>query len=106
MAHPDLELVTADRVTSPGTYRGTEAINKFFRDLFQPFDEVQTEPQEFHEFGNRIVVFVRVRSRPKGSTAVVDNRIAHVWTFAGGDVVRLQIFPNRDEAIEVASQLC
>jgi uncharacterized protein len=102
-AHPDLELITADRVTNPGTYRGPDEIRQFFEDLFAPFDEVLTEPEEFHERGDQIVVFVRVRSRPRGSTAVVDNRIAHVWTVADGTMTRLQVFANRDEALVAAA---
>ena len=103
MAHPDFELVTADRVTNPGTYRGPEEVKRFFDDLFAPFEEVLTEPEEFHDRGDQIVVFVRTRSRPKGSTAIVDNRIAHLWTVADGEVVRLQVFPSRDEALEATA---
>jgi uncharacterized protein len=99
-AHPDMELVPTDRVTNPGTYRGREQVRAFFEDLFAPFEEVITDPEEFHDYGHQIVVFVRVRSRPRGSTAVVDNRIAHLWTFRDGAPARMQIFPERSEALD------
>jgi ketosteroid isomerase-like protein len=102
MSHPDIELKTADRVTNPGTYRGPQAIRRFFEDLFEPFEEVWVEPEEFFDRGDRIVAFVLVRSRPKGSTAVVENRIGHLWTVRRGKVVRLEIFPEREKALEAA----
>ena len=101
-AHPDLEFKTADRVTNPGTYRGLEEIKRFFEDLFEPFEEVVAEPQEFFERGDLIVVFVLVRSRPRGSSAVVENRIGHLWTMRDGKVVRFEIFPERERALEAA----
>jgi len=98
--HPDLELKTADRVTNPGTYRGYDEVKRFFDDLFEPFEEVVAEPQEFFERGDQIAVFVLVRSRPRGSSAVVENRIGHVWTIRDGKVARFQIFPEREKALE------
>jgi ketosteroid isomerase-like protein len=99
-ASPDFALRTADRVTNPGTYRGPEEARRFFEDLFEPFEEVVTEPQEFFERGDRILVLVLVRSRPRGSSAVVENRIAHLWTMRDGKAVRFQIFPERARALE------
>jgi ketosteroid isomerase-like protein len=99
-APPDFELTTADRVTNPGTYRSPEAVRQFFEDLFAPFEETSAVPEEFFERGDRIAVFVRVRSRPKGSTAVVENRVGHVWTIRDGQAVRMEIFPEREMALE------
>lgn len=98
-AAPDFELTTADRVTSPGTYRGVEGTRRFFEDLFAPFEEVLVEPEEFHENGDQILAVVRVRSRPRGSSAFVENRIGHLWTMRDGMVTGLEIFPERDRAL-------
>lgn len=101
-AHPDFELKTADRVTNPGTYRGLNEVRRFFEDLFDPFEEVVAEPQEFFERGDRIVVLVLVRLRPRGSSAVIENRIGHLWTMRDGKAVRFEIFPEREKALEAA----
>ena len=98
-AHPDFEFIPADRALNQGTQRGAKSIRAFFADLFAPFEEVRSDPEEIHERGERVVVFVRVRSRPRGSSAIVDNRIAHVWTMQDGVPVSLQIFPNRADAL-------
>jgi ketosteroid isomerase-like protein len=101
-AHPEFELKTADRVVNPGTYRGREVVRRFFEDLFEPFEELFVEPEEFFERGDRIAVFVVTRLRPAGSTAVIENRIGHLWTMREGLASRLEVFPRREDALEAA----
>jgi ketosteroid isomerase-like protein len=99
-ADPDFELQTAARVTSPGTYRGIAAVRRFFDDLFEPFEQVTATPQKFFEEGDRIAVLLNVTLRPHGSTATIENRIGHLWTFRDGKAVRLEIFPEREKVLE------
>jgi uncharacterized protein len=101
-AHPEFELRTADRVVNPGTYRGREVARRFFEDLFDPFEEVIVEPEEFFERGDQIAVFVVARMRPAGSSAVIENRIGHLWTMREGKASRLELFPKREDALEAA----
>jgi ketosteroid isomerase-like protein len=101
-ADPEFELQTADRVVSPGTYRGVDAVRRFFEDLFAPFEEVIVEPEEFFVRGDQIVAFVVTRLRPTGSSAVVENRIGHLWTMRDGKATRLQVFPRREDALRAA----
>jgi ketosteroid isomerase-like protein len=100
LAHPEFELRTADRVVNPGTYRGPENVRRFFEDMFEPFEEVVVEPEEFFDRGDQIVAFVLIRLRPTGSNAVVENRIGHLWTMREGKAARVQVFPRREEALE------
>ena len=102
LAHPDFEFEAADRAVSPGTYRGAEATRQFFEDLFEPFEEVVIEPEEFFERGDQIVVFLLARFRPVGSSAFVENRIGHLWTIREGKFARLAVFPRREDALEAA----
>ena len=99
-AHPELELQTADRVVNPGIYRGRDAVRQFFEDLFEPFEEVVVEPEEFFERGDQIAVFVVTRLRPAGSSAVIENRVGHLWTMREGKASRLEVFPKREHAVE------
>jgi ketosteroid isomerase-like protein len=98
-AHPDMELKTADRITNPGIYQGREVIARFFEDLFEPFEQVTAEPEKFFMSGDQIAVFLVVRSRPRGSSAEIVNRIGHLWTFRDDKVARFQIFPAREEML-------
>ena len=47
-----------------------------------------------------IVVFLGVRSRPRGSSVAMEIRVAHVWTMRDGKAARCELFPVREEALE------
>ena len=98
-AAPDFEVQPSDRFVRPKPFRGVAEARQFFRELFEPFEEVTAEPERFIGRGERIVVFLVVRARPRGSRAVVENEIAHLWTMRDGKAARLQIFPEREKAL-------
>ena len=100
--HPDFELKTADRVPGAGTYRGAAAATKFFEDLVEPFEEVGYEPQQLFERGDQIVVFLIVRFKPRGSSALVENNVGALWTIRDGKPVRCEMYPQREQALEAA----
>src|SRR6266545_2705094 len=100
--HPDAEWETDPRVPNAGIYRGREEIQRFFEDQAAPFEESAIEPEEFFAQGDHVVAFVRVRRRPKGSTAEVEYRIGTLWTVRNGEIVRGQGFAERQKALEAA----
>jgi ketosteroid isomerase-like protein len=99
-ADPNLEMKTADRMTRPGTFRGPQEIRRFFEDLLEPFEDVVAETEKFFERDNHVLVFVILHSRPRGSSATMEIRIAHLWTMRDGKIVRCELFPVREEALE------
>ena len=98
--HPDFEYRIADRDPRTGTYRGREEVRRALEDELEAFEEVVPEPEQFFQRGDQIVVFVRVRSRPRGSSATVEIRVAHLWTMRDGKAARFELFPVREEALE------
>jgi ketosteroid isomerase-like protein len=102
IAQGDFELETPSGGLDLGTVRGAEAARRAFRDFFSPFDTVSVEPEAFFEGNDQTVVFFLQRAKPAGSTAVVERRAAHLWTMSGGKATKLQIFPQREKALEAA----
>jgi ketosteroid isomerase-like protein len=100
LAHSDFEWKTDNRLPNAGTYRGREEIARFLADQRQPFDEVVQVPEEFFEKGNQVVVFVRMGSRPKGSSSFTESHIAHVWTFRDGKAARAEAYAEREKALD------
>lgn len=76
------------------------AVRQFFEDLLEAFEEVVVQPEKFFDSGERIVAFVTLRSRPSSSSAVMEIRIGHIWTMRDGKAVQLEIFPEREKALE------
>jgi ketosteroid isomerase-like protein len=101
-AHPDFELKTPDQAPFAGTYYGPDAARQAFEDFFAPFEEVVITPEEFFERGEQVVVFFLQRSRPRGSSRVVEVRAGHLWTMRDHRPARCEIFPQREKALEAA----
>jgi ketosteroid isomerase-like protein len=103
-APPDFELKTPDRAVGrlSGVFRGPEKARRVFEEFFGPFEDVTIEPEAFFEGDGQVVVFFLQRSRPKGSSASVEARAAHLWTMRDGTATRLEIFPQRTEALKAA----
>jgi ketosteroid isomerase-like protein len=82
------------------TFRGHDEVRSFFEDRIQPFDELTLEPEQFFDRGEKIAVFLRFRARPRDSSATIENRVGHLWTIGAGKLVRCQLFPEREQALE------
>jgi ketosteroid isomerase-like protein len=101
-APPDFELKTPDRNPIAGTYRGAEEVRRYFEELWAAFEEVVTQPEEFFDLGDRILVFLLMRLRPTDSNATLEMRIGHLWTMRDGKTTRCEVFIEREEAFEAA----
>jgi ketosteroid isomerase-like protein len=100
-AHPGFELTTQRGVTA-GTSRGRKQVQEFAEDYVETFGKMIWDPEEFFDGGDQIVVFVKIRSRPKGGNVDMEVRVGNVWTIRDGTILSLQTFPVREEALEAA----
>ena len=99
-ADRDFELKTPGGGLDAGMVRGVKRARRAFEDFFRPYEEVSVEPETFFEGNGQIVVFFLQRARPVGSTALVERRAAHLWTMCDGKATRIEIFPQREKALE------
>jgi ketosteroid isomerase-like protein len=99
---PDFELHQASSIVdTAGVFQGARGIRDVMRELEESFEELSFEPEEFIEAPNgEVVVLVRVRGRGRGSGVVIDNRIAHVWTFRDDKATRNVVYEEQAEALE------
>jgi ketosteroid isomerase-like protein len=100
-AHSEFELIT-QRGPTAGTYRGTSVARQQVEEIFGPFESFAMEPEEFFESQDLVVSFVKVTSRPKGSSADIEVQNGHLWTIRGGTIHSLKTFPVREQALEAA----
>ena len=99
-ARSDFELITPDQNPIPGTYRGREAIQAFFAELWAAFEEVAVQPGQFVELDDRILVSLDMQLRPSGSRAKVEMQITHLWTMRDARPARCEVFLRREQALE------
>jgi ketosteroid isomerase-like protein len=104
MCDADIEWDLSRRLIDPQKYRGREGVKRFFAQLLEAWEEAPLmEAEELIDAGDRVVAFVRVQGRGKGSGAVVGARIAQVWTIRDEKAIRLEYFGNRAEALAAAT---
>ena len=85
-----------------GSYRGRNECQAFVDDQISAFESSTAEPVEVFEGGEHVAVFVKIRARPKESSAEIEALVGHLFTMRDGLIVRLQTFPQREKALEAA----
>ena len=81
------------------TIRGHQAIRDYWTRQFQ-LTASRVDPEEFIEMGDRVVVVVHQVVRDSHGTLLTDHRVAHVYAFRDERVARMDVYENKDEALE------
>jgi ketosteroid isomerase-like protein len=86
-------------------HRGRDEIRRSFASYFEIVEAARTEPLEFIEVGEQVVVPVRLHGRMR-HTAITDDMIptemVHAFAVRDGQIVWNYICADRDEAIKAA----
>ncbi|MGI9020784.1 MAG: nuclear transport factor 2 family protein [Solirubrobacterales bacterium] len=83
--------------------KGVRNIQKGFRDWYEAFEDVVTDVDELIDADEQVIVVFTYRGRGRVSGAQVEwKRMAGVWTFREGKVVRVAWFRGKEEALEAA----
>jgi ketosteroid isomerase-like protein len=81
---------------------GHDGIARFIRNQMEAFDQLQVEPLEFIDAGERVVVPIRFGGKARYTGMDVTFAVVHVATLRGGKVARLDMFRDRAEALQAA----
>ena len=101
--HPDFSWESnADELDAPGRLDGGEVL-AYQKELFQIFDELETEVLERIDLGpDQLICVVRHRVRGAASGVQVDREEVHLWTARDGLVGSLREYRTVEEALEAA----
>jgi ketosteroid isomerase-like protein len=100
-------VLDASRTGIPGlgVYRGRKEIETFFReDWFGafPFEEWEVHVRELVDHGDRVTGISRQQGRGASSGVGAALELANVFTLRDGQIVRLELYRDLDEALEAA----
>jgi ketosteroid isomerase-like protein len=102
-AHPEIVIDATRRVFNPTTYVGMEGLGRMLADMDEVWEEFRTEPLEFIDAGDRVVVVGHLVGNGKASGVEVRQPIAGIWTVRDGRIVRAELgYTDRREALEAA----
>ena len=99
---PEVELHEWPAAPGARTYRGPEGIRKALDSWFEAWEWMQVEIENIEEAGDRILVTAHQRAKGRGSAVEVEIDTSNVYTFRDGKVIRIQLFTDRDPALEAA----
>jgi ketosteroid isomerase-like protein len=89
-------------VPDPAVYRGFEGLQAFSESWEESWAALDLEPQEFIDAGDQVVAVVRQVGRGRLSGVEVEQRFAQLWTLRDRKILRMEMYPNREAALEAA----
>jgi ketosteroid isomerase-like protein len=83
--------------------RGIDEVRSALEEILAPFETARYQIHEHRDAGDDVVVILELLVRPKGSAAEISTgRFGYVHTLRNGKIVRVQDFPDPDEALKAA----
>jgi uncharacterized protein len=99
--HPHMEWGWSDEFPGlAGVYEDRRDPNPRLRSWLSEWDRWRVEVDEYLELGDHVVALASYHGRGKGSGVEINQKGAHVFELRDGKVVRLEIFADREKAIE------
>ena len=99
-AHPEIVVDATRNVFNSATYVGIDGLQRMIA-TEETWEEIRTEPLEYIDAGDRVVVIGWLVGKGRGSGVEVERHTAHVWTVSNGRVVRWELgYTNRHEALK------
>ena len=82
--------------------RGHAGVARWLQDWGAAWSEWSSEPEQFIDAGDSVVVVVRMKAKGAGSGLELDRQDAQVYRFRDDKIVRLDYYNNEDQALEAA----
>jgi ketosteroid isomerase-like protein len=79
---------------------GRQGMSRLLAMLRDSWTVFRFETERFIDAGGRVVVFIRVVAEGGVSGLRTERRTAHVWTVRDGRLASIQIYRDRDEALD------
>ena len=100
---PDYEFVPIMAALEGRVYTGHAGVREWISEMRTHWEYFECCPQEFHDLGDRVIVFGHWRARGRASGVEVDGQPA-TWVgwFRDGLLCRWRTFTDRAEALEAA----
>ena len=99
---PEFEFHERSELPDAKVYRGREEAKEFWRKTQEVFAKLRWEPLEFIDLGHAVVVVTRVAATGRGSEVSTEMDETDVFWFRDGQIVRLQGFATKEQALEAA----
>jgi ketosteroid isomerase-like protein len=101
---PAVRLDLTERVFNPAVYEGYEGVMRWHAEVGEVWESYVSEPEEFIDCDQAVVVFTRERGRGRGSGVEVDRDAALLYRLRAGRVTEIRQYQDRDRALQDAGR--
>jgi ketosteroid isomerase-like protein len=99
---PHAVLVIDPDFLDAGAYLGIDAIAAYMRGLLEAWTHLTVEAEEIVPAGDSVLAGVRMRGVGSTSGIATEDRYFMLWSFRGRNVIRIENFRERADALEAA----
>jgi uncharacterized protein len=99
---PDIEWWERDDVPEPTVHRGLDAVAGRFAELDDLWIGLTSEPKEFIDTGEFVVVPFRQTAHGRASGVAIDEGWVHVFRLRGGKIIELREYRDLSDALKAA----
>jgi len=101
-AEPDVELHEWPNAPGAETHRGPDGLRKAFDSWFEIWEWMHLEIEDITDVGDRVLFTLHQRAKGRGSEIEIEITSFNVYSFRDGKVSRIQLFTERQPALEAA----
>ncbi len=99
--HEDIEIDLSATVMPETILQGHAQVGAVFKDQWETNAAVEQRPTEFIELDDgRVLVPVQCWGKVHGTEFDLWMDLADVWTMRGGKGVRIEVYPDKESALE------
>ena len=100
--HPDISYAPATAATEGVTFEGKDRVRAYLESIKETWSGLESEPVEFREVGDLLVMIGRWRASGRASGVAVDSLVIVVHEIRDGKIAWLRAFTDEDEAMRAA----
>ena len=101
-ADPTTELHEWPNAPGAETYHGPDGLRRAFEKWFEVWEWMHLDIEEITDAGDHVLFKLHQRAKGRGSEVEVEITSFNVYTFRDGKVTRIQLFIEREPALEAA----
>jgi ketosteroid isomerase-like protein len=99
---PEFEFRDIAELPGAGVFIGFEAVRGWWDQLYDAFEDLRFDAEEFIEAGDRVLVPSCATGRGRSSGAPVVMRFSNVWALGDRKLVTCTAYNDHAEALEAA----
>ena len=105
MIDPSIRHDQTEGLFLDGVFYGPEGVRAAIEEIETDWEDLSYDLLDVVEFGERVLVLLRMRARVRDSQAELDAQVGHVWEFRDGRAVKWDVYGDHTSARRAFNRL-